>query len=72
MAATRVIDAITLSVREVADSLGVSEDTVLSWRAGRRSPSEKSLRKVASLADERADQLRGLAVEVRRMASSDD
>ena len=71
MAAKRALDAMTSSVREIADSIGVSEDTVLSWRSGRRSPSRKNVRKIAELADERADRLRGVATELREAASDE-
>lgn len=69
MAAKRALHAIAPSVREVADVLGVSESTVTSWRAGRRTPSQDNLYRIADLADRRADELRGVAVELRRIAS---
>lgn len=71
MAAKRAIRALTSSVRSIADSLDVSEHTVLSWKGERRSPSTDNLRALADLADRRADELRGLASELRRLASSD-
>lgn len=68
MAAKRAIKALTSSVRDIADSLDVSENTVTSWRIGRRSPSAANLRNLAELADDRADTLRGVARELRGMA----
>lgn len=69
MAAKRALHVIVQSVKDVASELGVSAQAVTSWRSGRRTPSAENLRKIASLADEKADRLRGLAVEVRRAAS---
>lgn len=69
MTAKRALRAISPTVGEIASALDVSEATVTSWRAGRRSPSDANLRKLASLADEQADRLRGAAVELRRVAS---
>lgn len=71
MSAKRALDAVTSSVKDIADSLGVSESAIMSWRAGRRSPSAENLYKIADLADQRADTLRGVAVELRRIASGD-
>lgn len=69
MAAKRAIQSLTSSVKEIAHSLGVSEHTVLAWKAERRSPSVENLQKLADVADRRADELRGAAVELRRIAS---
>lgn len=72
MSAQRALRAIAPKVQEVSDALGVSYDSVAAWRAGRRTPSEENLHKIAALADRRADELRGVAVELRRIASEDD
>lgn len=72
MSAQRAIDALTGSVRDLANTLGVSEATVGSWRLKRRSPSKENLLKLANAADRRADELRGVAVELRRIASGND
>lgn len=69
MAAQRALHAIAPTVKDIAGVLGVSEQTVVSWRAGRRTPSTENLHKIAALADRRADELRGVAVELRRIAS---
>lgn len=69
MAAKRAIQSLTSSVKEIAHSLDVSEHTVLAWKAERRSPSVENLQKLADVADRRADELRGAAVELRRIAS---
>lgn len=69
MSAQRALHKIAPTVRNIADELGVGESTVTAWRAGRRTPSAENLRKIASLADEQADSLRGCAVELRRLAS---
>lgn len=69
MSAQRALNALAPTVRNIADELGVGESTVTAWRAGRRTPSAKNLRKIAALADEQADTLRGVAVELRRKAS---
>lgn len=71
MAAQRALHAIAPGVKKIADALGVSESTVTSWRAGRRTPSQENLHKIAALADRRADELRGVAVELRRIASGE-
>lgn len=72
MSAKRALHAIAPSVRQISEVLGVAESTVHSWRAGRRAPSAENLHKIAALADRRADELRGVAVELRRIASGDE
>lgn len=71
MAAQRALHAIAPTVKEIAEALDVGESTVTSWRAGRRTPSAENLHKIAALADRRADELRGVAVELRRIASDE-
>lgn len=71
MSAQRALHAIAPGVKEIADNLDVSESTVTSWRAGRRTPSKENLHRIAALADQKADTLRGVAVELRRLASGD-
>jgi transcriptional regulator with XRE-family HTH domain len=71
MLAQRCIVALTPTVRELAEQLGVPYRTFRSWRAGIRSPSSDTLRQIAELADQRADVLRGLAVELRRAAGAE-
>jgi transcriptional regulator with XRE-family HTH domain len=70
MAAKRALHAIAPSVREVAEILDVAESTVHSWRSGRRTPSAENLLRIAELADARADALRGVSVELRKIAST--
>ena len=72
MLAQRTLQALSPSVRHIAELCGVPYRTFRSWRSGTRSPSASSLRTIAKLADDRADVLRGLAVELRRMADSDE
>lgn len=69
MSAQRALDTLSPTVKEIASEVGVSAQAVTAWRSGRRSPSVENLRKLASLADEQADSLRGVAVELRRIAS---
>jgi len=68
MLAQRTLQALTPSIREVAQAVGAPYQTFRSWRSGLRSPSAESLRAIAEVADNRADVLRGLAVELRRAA----
>lgn len=71
MSAKRAIDLMRGSVATIADSLGddVSEAALRSWISGRRSPSRENLYRLADLADQRADSLRGIARELRNVAS---
>ena len=69
ISAQRALHTVSPGVKHIASELDVSESTVTAWRAGRRTPSRENLRKIASLADEQADSLRGVAVELRRIAS---
>lgn len=72
MTAQRALHTLAPGVKGIASELDVSAQAVTSWRSGRRTPSAENLRKIAALADERADQLRGVAVEIRRLASEED
>jgi DNA-binding transcriptional regulator YiaG len=68
MLTERLLQTLTPSIRELATQVGVPYQTLRSWRSGLRSPSSDAMRTLADLADRRADVLRGLAVELRRVA----
>ncbi len=68
MLAQRALQALTPSLRYVSEETGLNYGTLRTWRAGIRSASPDNLRKLAEMADQQADKLRGLAVEMRRVA----
>ena len=68
MLAQRALAAISPDLLQVANDMGVSYSTLMSWQVGRRAPGPENLRKLAAAADRGADKLRGLAVELRRAA----
>ena len=72
MLAQRALAAISPDLLNVADDMGVSYNTVMSWQVGKRTPGPENLRKLAAFADRGADKLRGLAVELRRAADGVD
>jgi len=72
MLAQRALAAISPDLLNVADDMGVSYNTVMSWQVGKRTPGPENLRKLAAFADRGADKLRGLAVELRRAADGTD
>jgi len=72
MLAQRVLAAISPDLSKVADDMGVSYNTVMSWQMGRRAPGPENLRRLAAIADRGADNLRGLAVELRRAVDGTD
>ena len=55
------------AMRQLAAESGLSYDVLRSWRSGRRRPNRESIRKLASGLNRRADQLKGLAGELRKM-----
>lgn len=68
MLAQRALQALTPTLRELSAETGMNYGTLRTWRAGIRSASPANLRKLAEYADQQADKLRGLAVEMRRTA----
>lgn len=64
----RFFHIVTQSIGEIADAVGASYDTVRSWSVGRRSPSPEHLERLADLAEEHGEKLRGLAFELRDAA----
>jgi transcriptional regulator with XRE-family HTH domain len=63
--ARSVLNALTLSLREIANELGVSHDTVKSWSAGRRSPSRAHLARLADMLETRSGDLQDHADALR-------
>lgn len=61
----RALKAATPTLGDVAEAIGVSYDAVRSWSIGRSSPKPESVAALAELLDQRADVLRGIAVELR-------
>lgn len=55
------------AMRQLASDSGLSYDVLRSWRSGRRRPNRESVRKLASGLSRRADQLRILASELKKM-----
>jgi transcriptional regulator with XRE-family HTH domain len=55
------------AMRQLAAESGLSYDVLRSWRTGRRRPNRESIRKLAAGLARRADRLKGLAGELRKM-----
>jgi transcriptional regulator with XRE-family HTH domain len=55
------------AMRQLAAESGLSYDVLRSWRSGRRRPNPESIRKLVSGLNRRADRLKGLAGELRKM-----
>ena len=66
--AQRALQALTPTIRDISERAGLNYGTLRTWRAGIRSASPENLRKLAEVVDRQADTLRGLAVEMRRVA----
>lgn len=64
----RALGAITGGLEQVADEVGVSYNTLWSWKEGRRNPSPENLRKLAEVLERRGGHLRELAGELREAA----
>jgi transcriptional regulator with XRE-family HTH domain len=64
----RALDATTGGIERLAEEMGVSHNTVWSWKAGRRNPSPENLRKLADVLRKRGDSLTRLADELDREA----
>ena len=58
-------------MEDVAREAGVSYSALYSWATGRRRPGRQNLEKLASLAEERAEQLDRLAGELRDRLEKD-
>lgn len=70
--ASRMLQALTPTLREVALHSGLNYATLRAWKAGIRSPSAVNATVLADIADAQADRLRGLAVELRALDRSED
>lgn len=61
-----LLQGIAGRMEDVAREAGVSYSALYSWATGRRRPGRQNLEKLAKLADQRADELKRLASELRR------
>jgi transcriptional regulator with XRE-family HTH domain len=52
-------------MEDVAQEAGVSYSALYSWATGRRRPGRRNLERLASLAEQRSEDLGALAVELR-------
>ena len=55
------------AMRQLASDCDLSYDVLRSWRSGRRKPNRESVRKLAVGLARRADRLRALAAELRKV-----
>ena len=55
------------AMRQLASDSGLSYDVLRSWRSGRRRPNRESVRKLATGLSRRAEQLRTLASELKKL-----
>lgn len=68
MIAKKTMETLTPEMQEMAESLGVSYSSMKFWKTGDRTPSPENMRKLADLADEKADRLLTLAGRLRNAA----
>jgi transcriptional regulator with XRE-family HTH domain len=61
-----LLQGIAGRMEDVAKEAGVSYSALYSWATGRRRPGRQNLEKLARLAEQRSDELKGLATELRR------
>lgn len=60
-----LLQAIAGRMEDVAREAGVSYSALYSWATGRRRPGRQNLEKLATLAEERSEDLAALAAELR-------
>ena len=60
-----LLDGIAGRMEDVAKEAGVSYSALYSWATGRRRPGRRNLEKLASLAEQRAEELEEVAAELR-------
>lgn len=59
-------------MEDVAREAGVSYSALYSWATGRRRPGRRNLERLASLAEQRSEELESLAGELRRRLERND
>jgi transcriptional regulator with XRE-family HTH domain len=64
----RVLRDGPFSMRQLADDAGLKYDVLRGWAIGRRTPTAENLSRMADGFDQRAQQLRKIADELRRAA----
>ena len=57
------------AMRQLAAESGLSYDVLRSWRSGRRTPNRESIHKLALGLARRSEQLKALALELKRAGS---
>lgn len=60
-----LLEGIAGRMEDVAKEAGVSYSALYSWATGRRRPGRRNLEKLASLAEQRAEELEDVAAELR-------
>ncbi len=60
-----LLQGIAGRMEDVAKEAGVSYSALYSWATGRRRPGRQNLEKLARLAEQRSEELKGLATELR-------
>lgn len=61
-----LLSGIAGRMEDVAQEAGVSYSALYSWATGRRRPGRQNLEKLATLAEERSEELEALATELRQ------
>lgn len=69
MLVKRALQAVAPDLKELAEEGELNYGTMRAWSAGARTPGKENLERIAALLDNRADTLRGLAVEIRKAAN---
>ncbi|MFP4623478.1 MAG: helix-turn-helix domain-containing protein [Gemmatimonadota bacterium] len=66
-----LLQGIAGRMEDVAREAGVSYSALYSWATGRRRPGRRNLERLASLAEQRSEELESLAEELRRRIEGD-
>ena len=71
MAMQQAIDEAAPSLRDLADAVSVPYDTFRAWAIGRRNPGKEHVKAFADVLEQRAEQLRKHADELRTAAAAE-
>ncbi len=67
-----LLERVAGRMEDMARELGVSYSALYSWATGRRRPGRRNLKRLATLAEERAEELEELADALRSTLEGED